>query len=406
MTEEWVETTLGEVTKIQGGGTPSTKEAAFWNGDVIWLTPTEVVRADGQRVSSSERRISQEGLAHSSAKLLPPGTVLLTSRASVGFTAIADVPLTTNQGFQSLIPQGGVLSEFLMYWVQGNRDEFSRRAGGSTFPEISKTNVASIPIHIPPLPVQRRIADLMAHLDGHLARLEAEVRDLRRVRTCLCELLFRGGLREEGPRYSFTLGTICKLTSGFAFKSGEWRDSGTPVAQIANIKPFTVELDGCKFVDDKSATAASRFLARCGDLLVAMTGNVGTVARVSAEQDGLLVNQRVGLISNIDESSILPDWLFFCLNSPSALGLMSGASRQSIQANLSSADFASLRLTAPALNEQQEQVRILEDLHSSIAALEAEVMALTRLRSSAAHSLLSGRLLIAPSYDSLLPEIP
>lgn len=192
MSDDWVETTLGELCDIQGGGTPSTKEPAYWGGDVVWLTPTEVVKADGGRIDASQRTITEAGLAGSSAKLLPAGTVLLTTRASVGFTAIAGVPLTTNQGFQSLIPSEAVLSEYLMLWIQGHRDEFASRAGGSTFPEISKTKVASVPIAVPPLPVQRRIVDLLAHLDNHLANLQTERERLENIRQSLLGGLLSG----------------------------------------------------------------------------------------------------------------------------------------------------------------------------------------------------------------------
>ena len=189
---EWSTSTLGEVTEIRGGGTPSTKEPDFWGGEIVWLTPTEVVKADGQRIGSSERCITQQGLNHSSAKLLPEGSVLLTTRASVGFVAISDKPLATNQGFQSLIPGNQVLPQFLMYWIQGNRDEFTQRASGSTFPEISKKKVASIPITYPSLALQNRIVSLMADMDEQIIALTEEFDGLSDLRSSLLSNLLSG----------------------------------------------------------------------------------------------------------------------------------------------------------------------------------------------------------------------
>ncbi len=192
MPDSWKNTTIGAIAEIVGGGTPSTKEPTYWGGDVVWLTPTEVVRQDGGVISSSERKITLEGLRGSSAKLLPAGAVLLTSRASVGFTAIAGCELSTNQGFQSLIPSAGILPEFLRLWIQSNRDEFTSRAGGSTFPEISKAKVATIPIILPPLDVQRRIVAAVGGLDSVLGSLDSELASARSLLRTLRETLLAG----------------------------------------------------------------------------------------------------------------------------------------------------------------------------------------------------------------------
>jgi type I restriction enzyme S subunit len=148
---EWIETTLGDVADVIGGGTPSTKESAYWGGDVPWLTPGELTKREGKIITATERTISAEGLANSSAKLLPKGTVLLTSRATVGAVGLAGKPMATNQGFQSLVARSVVMPYFLMCWVQANREAFEKRASGSTFPEISGKRVKAIPIVLPPL---------------------------------------------------------------------------------------------------------------------------------------------------------------------------------------------------------------------------------------------------------------
>jgi type I restriction enzyme S subunit len=121
MRKDWIETTLGDVASVIGGGTPSTTIPEFWNGEVIWLTPTEVVAKDGQTVGDSVRKLTQSGLKNSGAQVLPAGSVILTSRASVGFAAISECDLATNQGFQSLVPGDEVLAKFLMFWIQNNR---------------------------------------------------------------------------------------------------------------------------------------------------------------------------------------------------------------------------------------------------------------------------------------------
>ncbi len=191
-TEGWKETTLGEVAEVVGGGTPSTTRAEFWDGEIVWLTPTEVVALDGGRVSDSERKITKQGLAGSGARLLPAGTVILTSRASVGFVAIADCELCTNQGFQSLIPRPQILAEFLLPWIQTNRSEFMARSAGSTFKEISKTNVATMKIQLPPLAEQERIVDVIESVDGAIASADRAAEDARSLRAGLLSDLLSG----------------------------------------------------------------------------------------------------------------------------------------------------------------------------------------------------------------------
>ena len=182
--EEWAETTLGEVATIVGGGTPSTVETTFWGSDVVWLTPTEVVANEGRVIRASRRMLTEAGLRASSATLLPEGSVLLTTRATIGATALAGVPLATNQGFQSLVPSDHALARFLMYWCQANKTEFLARAGGNTFKEISRANVRNVRLLLPPLPEQRRIVDLLdavdAAIDQHASSRRRSPRHARR----------------------------------------------------------------------------------------------------------------------------------------------------------------------------------------------------------------------------------
>lgn len=217
MRKGWTEATLGDVADVIGGGTPSTTVPEYWGGEVVWLTPTEVVPRDGQVILDSERRITKEGLKNSGAQLLPAGSVVLTSRASVGFVGISGVELCTNQGFQSLVPGDTVLAKFLMYWIQSNRVEFESRAAGSTFKEISRSNVKSIRIHLPPMNEQMRMVDLVSSVDAYISLLssspgatnanEGVTEKARTLRTSLLHELVTG--KHEIPEsYDRFLGAV------------------------------------------------------------------------------------------------------------------------------------------------------------------------------------------------------
>lgn len=159
--------TLGVECEVVGGGTPSRSRREFFGGSVPWATPTDVTALTSSRsLVKTKETITEEGLRRSSAKLLPAGTVLLTSRATIGFTAVAAVPLATNQGFANLICGPRLLPEFLAVWLPTQRDQLLKLAGGTTFKEISKSTLKGVRVPVPPLDDQRRIVDLLSRAAG------------------------------------------------------------------------------------------------------------------------------------------------------------------------------------------------------------------------------------------------
>jgi type I restriction enzyme S subunit len=168
MAGDWREYRIGEIADIVGGSTPSTSDPSNCNEDIPWITPKDLSGPHDRYVSRGERNLSRKGLESCSAQLLPRGTVLVTSRAPIGYVAIAKNPITTNQGFRNLVPKPGVDSEFLYYWVKANVEELRRHASGSTFQELSGTALAQIGIRLPPLPEQRAIAHILGTLDDKI----------------------------------------------------------------------------------------------------------------------------------------------------------------------------------------------------------------------------------------------
>lgn len=194
---DWEVKSLGEVATIVGGGTPSTLNSAYWNGDIQWFTPAEL--SDSKKyVSKSERTITERGLKESSAKLLPKGTVLLTTRASIGITAILENPASTNQGFQSLIAKNNCCSEFLYYVIPLIKDEMLSRASGSTFAEISAKKLSTITFQLPPLPEQQRIAKALSDVDALISTTEKLIQKKKNIKQGAMQNLLTGKKRLPG----------------------------------------------------------------------------------------------------------------------------------------------------------------------------------------------------------------
>ncbi len=171
MSFEWTTVKLSEISKIVGGGTPSTSESSYWDGNIPWITPKDLSSHKNMYISSGCRSITEDGLKNSSAKLVPKDTVLFTSRAPIGYIAIASQPVCTNQGFKSLVLNEGYDSRFFYYLLKHHTPDIEARATGSTFKEISGTSLGSFEVSIPSANVQKQIADLLSALDDRISLL-------------------------------------------------------------------------------------------------------------------------------------------------------------------------------------------------------------------------------------------
>ncbi len=163
---EWKEVTLGEIGTIVGGATPSTKNASFYDGNIPWLTPKDLSVNSNRYIQRGERNITEEGFKSCSCKILPKGSVLFSSRAPIGYVAIAANEMCTNQGFKSVIPNEDTDSEFLYYLLKYNKDNIASQGSGTTFAEVSGKTMKGIEVVVPKDKyAQRRISSLLSSLD-------------------------------------------------------------------------------------------------------------------------------------------------------------------------------------------------------------------------------------------------
>ena len=163
---EWRKIKLGEIGEIVSGGTPKTSIKKYWNGNISWLTPKDFSNKNCKYWSKGERNITKEGLENSSAKLLPRGTVLFTSRAPIGYIGISKTDLCTNQGFKNIIVNEENSNEFIYYLLKFITPQIINIAGGSTFKEISATVLRDFEVYIPKSKkYQEKIAKILSDID-------------------------------------------------------------------------------------------------------------------------------------------------------------------------------------------------------------------------------------------------
>jgi type I restriction enzyme S subunit len=162
--DAWEQRKLGDIADVVGGGTPDTGNPDYWNGDIDWYAPAEI--GESVFVSESQRKITTLGLRKSSAKMLPPGTILFTSRAGIGNTAILAVSACTNQGFQSIVPHPEVADSYFIFARSSQLKRYGEKVGaGSTFVEVSGKQMSKMPLRVPVLQEQCRIGTLFRQID-------------------------------------------------------------------------------------------------------------------------------------------------------------------------------------------------------------------------------------------------
>ena len=186
----WEQRKLGEIADIIGGGTPSTSIDEYWDGDIDWYAPAEI--SDKIFVSSSERKITQEGYDNSSTKLLPIGTVLFTSRAGIGKTAILRKKGCTNQGFQSIVPHENELDSYFIYSRSEELKKYGETVGaGSTFVEVSGKQMANMNLLLPKsIEEQQKIGEYFSNLDHLITLHQRKLDKLKTLKKAMLEKMF------------------------------------------------------------------------------------------------------------------------------------------------------------------------------------------------------------------------
>ena len=218
-TDEWVEITIQNLATVLGGGTPDTTNKSYWDGNIQWFTPSEIGK--NKYVNTSLRTITEDGLNNSSAKLLPPHTILLSSRATVGECSLTLQECATNQGFQSLIAKN-CDTDFLYYLIQTKKKELIKKSCGSTFLEISANEVRKIKVAIPTKEEQLKISLLLSLLDERIATQNKIIEDLKKLKSAIIE-----DIMNNSHAAYFTLGEVGTYVRGLTFSSDDIEDDSS-----------------------------------------------------------------------------------------------------------------------------------------------------------------------------------
>jgi type I restriction enzyme S subunit len=425
-TEGWIHTTLGVVARVASGGTPSTKDPDNFTdkGGHAWLTPADLSGSRHMYVKRGARNLTPKGLATSSAKLLPEGTVLLSSRAPIGYVAVAQNDICTNQGFKNFICSEALQPEYAFWWLTFIRPLLEQMGSGSTFAEISGAKAREIPIHLPPLAEQRRIVtkveEVLARVNAARERLVRVPAVLRRFRNSVLAAACSGTLTEswreqqaklERPAIPELAGPAPRSRRKGANLSGdqdllvdeempelpeEWTyarvdrliESGTvitygivlPGPEISGGVPYvrqqdivngTVLVDQLRHTSSEIAGKHERSRLQVGDVLLCIIRNL-RVAVVPEGIDGANLTQGTVRIRARSEV-LIGSYLAAYLTSPHAQGWMKRRYFGMDMPRINVEDARAVPVALPSPDEQREIVIRVHDLFDLADTIERRV---------------------------------
>lgn len=272
----WKHIKLGNISEVIGGGTPSTKNYDFWNGNIPWLTPKDLSGYNSRYISRGERNITKLGLQNSSARMLPKGAVLLTSRAPIGYIAIAENDVCTNQGFKSIVLKDGYCPEFFYYLLKNNIDYIVGMGSGSTFAEISGTQVKNLEFTVPPMDVQKKIAGVLGALDDKIELNNRINNNLEQQAQALFKSWFVdfepfGGKMPDDWKIG-KLEDVVDVIMGQSPSGNSYNEKGRGCIFFQGRAEF-----GFRFPTIKLFTTEPRRMARQNDILMSVRAPVGDV---------------------------------------------------------------------------------------------------------------------------------
>lgn len=396
----WAMSNIGAISDVVAGGTPKADDKSNFSAPgtgFAWLTPADLSGYMEKYISHGSRDLSEKGLATSSAKLMPAGALLFSSRAPIGYVAIAANKISTNQGFKNFVFSNEIASTYAYYFLKSIRGLAESLGTGTTFKEISGATAKTLPFVIPPFAEQKEISDrldkLLAQVEATQARL-AHIPDIiKRFRQSVLAAAVSGKLTEEWrkpcPYQSINkdltapscwskcyLGEIVNyVTSGSRGWAKYYSTNGSLFIRSQDISADKLIIEDAAFVDLPAKAEGTRTKVEPFDLLVTITGaNVTKCALVDVDLDDAYVSQHVALIRLADSSNA--KFLDLVLKSPNAgrkqlTSMAYGGGKPGLNLqNIKDVTFA-----LPSQEEQTEIVRRVEQLFAYADTIEQQAKA-------------------------------
>lgn len=387
----WRFACLSEIAKVYGGGTPSREDAIFWNGDIPWLTPSELTGSNRKVTTNTYDRITDSGIRSSGAVMLPVGALLVTTRATLGLRTIAGVPMTTNQGFKNLVFDRRVANPEFYYHLLGTLTrEMKGRASGTTFHEISGSQFGGIQVPVPPLAEQRRIAEILDAVDEQI-RAIAEIRRKLNVRLDgILSKLFVSPDEQDLSTEQLSLKDAARWLSGGTPATGvaEYWGGDIPWISAGTLKDFRVS-NSDRNVTQLGVMTGSRLVPPGTTICVVRGMSLKSEFRVGVTTRQVAFGQDCKALVPVER--IAPWYLGYSVRAlgPRVLRLTDEAGHGT--GRLETRLLENLRIRVPSISEQLQVVRIAQAGELELREYDAESAKLYTLKEALIDDVLTGR---------------
>ncbi len=396
--EGWNIYSLDELGQVVGGGTPESNNTDYWGGDIYWATPKEITKLSSRYINKTERTITQDGLDRSSAKLHPIGTILLTSRASVGYPAINTIPMATNQGFQSLRPNNKLDTEYGYQCLLNSRNKLEKLSAGSTFLEISSKEVKKFKVVIPPLPEQKKIAAILTSVDTVIEKTQAQIDKLKDLKTGMMQELLTKGIGhiefKDSPVGRIpvewevkTIGDLANVKRGASprpIKDKKWWGGNVGWIRISDVTASSKYLNKTTQYLSSEGVSKSIQIPK-GEVILSICATIGRPIIINVDaciHDGFVWFDKLN--GSIDREY----WYYFLASKESFLS----AQRQSgTQGNLNTTIVSELICPLPPTSEQKKIASILSSIDKNVEEMQHKLLQTKSIKKALMQDLLTGK---------------
>jgi len=414
----WERVRLDALGQIHAGGTPSRNNPAFWGGSIPWVTPSELTQLRGKWLDGTRECITEAGLSASAAVLMPKGSLLVTTRATVGAVAVARSGVATNQGFKSIVPDEASDEGFYYHYLTSAAAEMQRLASGSTFLEISRREFAAIRVPRPPVVEQRGIAEILDAADAAIQQTEKVIEKLRLTRRGLNQALLTRGLDEQGQLRTepgefkstaiglvpsdWNVGGLASQAHperpylktgpfGSSLKGEHWVAEGVPVITIGSLGEGEFISSELLFVSPAKAASLSDYALRPGDLVFSRVADVGRSAVVTAREDEWIMSSNLMRIS-LDPARVVPAFAHLAIvEGETARKQLKRFVNSGGREVANTAVLDEIRFAWPPKTEQERIVAVIDSQDARLRAEEAHRDKLKLLKKGLMDDLLTGR---------------
>lgn len=390
--EDWEIKRIKEIGEVSSGGTPDTNNPNYWNGNINWCTPTDITKLKDRYLGDTLVKISNEGLKKSSAKILPPNSIIVCTRATIGKAAINVVPMTTNQGFKNIIPKS-VDFEFLYYKILSEQIGLIRIASGSTFLEVSKTDFDNYQIAIPPLKEQKKIAEILSTWDNAIDNCKKIIKKLKKRNKGLAQQLLSGETRVKGfEDTKWENKRLKDISNRVTAKNIELNDT---VVTISAQRGFVLQED---FFNKRVAsdTLLNYYLLRKGQFAYNKSYSngypMGAFKRLDNFEKAVVTTLYIcfELKNNVDS-----DFMYYFFENGMMINNLMKVAQEGGRAhgllNIGLDDFFNLKLTIPLKDEQEKIVSILVNANEELKQYEQKLVNLQLQKKGLMQQLLTGK---------------